>query len=340
MGLNLGGRECGDSLPALMFAEEGQANQGSFKFALKMIEVARNAGADGIEFQLGLADDLYVKGEPGHKIYLQRQFSSGQIRNIIESAKSKGLIFQAACLSPRLIELCARSGADSFCINAMDINNPQMLDAIAGSGRPFWLATLMCTIGEIDWAVNHLRSRGAYNFGILHGQHIMSSKKGAAVPPELTQLSCIKTFKDKYGLPVGFVDHTSSIYTPAIAAAKGADIVMKHLSPRQNWRGPDWQVCLSPKKWKEGRDILRYAVLTLGDSKELSEAELDDRKPHRRSLFTSRPLNAGQVLAEIDLVALRPGDGMEPKDITLLIGRKVKYPLKVYHKININDVER
>ena len=337
--MNIGGKRCGPSSPTLMFAEEGQANQGSFPLALKMIETAAETGADGIEFQFGLADDLYVKGSPGHKIYIRREFSHGQIRSLIKSAKSKGLIFQAACLSPRLVDICATSGADSFCVNAMDINNPQMLDRVAGSGRPFWLATLMCTAGDIDWAVSRLKNLRAGNFGILHGQHIMSSKTGAAVPPELTQLDCIRIFKERYDVPVGFVDHTSSIYLPALAAAKGADIVMKHLAPGPRWRGPDWQVCLTPKKWKESRDILRYAVLTSGDSKELSTGELNDRKLHRRSLFTHRPLNAGHSVTEKDLIALRPGDGMEPKDITFLIGKKTRQPLDIYHKISLRDVE-
>jgi len=339
MPMNIGNKRCGGSLPTLILAEEGQANQGSFPFALQMIEIVAKAGADGIEFQLGLADDLYVKGSPGYKIYIRREFSAGQIRRLIKSAKSKGLIFQAACLSPRLVDVCAKSGADSFCVNAMDINNPSMLDAVAGSGRPFWLATLMCSMEDIDWAVSRLKKMGINNFGILHGQHIMSSKTGASVSPELTQLDCIGMFKDRYGLPVGFVDHTSSVHLPAFAAVKGADIVMKHISPGPRWRGPDWQVCLAPKKWKESRDILRYAVLTSGNSKELSAGELNDRRLHRRSLFTRRSLKAGHIVNKKDLIALRPGDGMEPKDITFLIGKKIRQSIGIYHKINLSDVE-
>jgi sialic acid synthase SpsE len=197
----------------------------------------------------------------------------------------------------------------------------------------------MCSVGEIDWAVGRLKKRGARHFGILHGQHIMSSRKGATVPPELTQLDCIRMFKDRYQVPVGYVDHTSSVYLPAFAAAKGADIVMKHLAPRPNWRGPDWQVCLTPKQWKESREILRYAILTSGDSKELSNGEMNDRKIHRRSLYTSRALGVGHRMTAQDMVALRPGDGVEPRDMPSVIGKRVRQPLDIYHKISLGDLE-
>jgi len=339
MTLKFADKECGEGLPPLMLAEEGQANQGSFDIALKMIGIAAKAGADGIEFQLGLADDLYIKSDPGYKVYLRREFSYGQICDLVTTTKSKGLVFQAACLSHKLVDMCVKAGADSFCINAMDLNNPIMLDAVAASNRPFWLATLMCTIEEIDWAVSHLRRRGAADFGILHGQHVMGSDPNAVVLPEITQLDCITMFKERYKVPVGFVDHTPSVYMPAIAAAKGANIIMKHLAPQTNWRGPDWNVCLVPEDWKTSRDILRYAALTSGASKDLSQVEINDRKVLRRSLFTSRNLEARHVLAERDLVALRPSGGLDPKDITTLVGKKTRGPLKDHYMIRLNDLE-
>ncbi|NQS89069.1 N-acetylneuraminate synthase family protein [Patescibacteria group bacterium] len=322
----------------MIFAEEGQANQGDFSLALKMIEIAAQVGADGIEFQLALADDLYIKSDPGYELYLQREFSSYQIKELVETAKSFGLTFQAACFSPKLVDICVDVGVDVFCINAMDFNNPVMLDAISDSGLPFWLSTLMGTLEEIDWAVDRIVQRTSTTFGILHGQHIMASDNSICVPPEITQLDCIASLKERYGVVTGFVDHTPTVHMPAIAVAKGASIVFKHLAPKEEWRGPDWGVCLSPDKWKKCFELLRYAGSTSGNSKNLSQAEVKDRALQRRSLFLSSDLPAGHYLKEQDLVALRPGGGVDPKNISAIIGKRLKRSLPVQYMISIEDI--
>lgn len=329
----------GEGREPLMFAEEGQANQGDIGLALDMCKKAAIAGADGIEFQLFLADDMYVRNDPGHAIYRGRELSAEQIRDLIAAAHEEGLLFQVAGLSPRIIELCADAGADVFCVNATDLTNPVIIDAVAATGRPFWLATLMATIEEIDWAVNYTLLRCRSDIGLLHGQHVMSSDTSRGVPPELLQLDCIELFKRRYGLATGFVDHTATLFVPAIAAAKGAAIVMKHLSPEKGWQGPDWVVCLDQDAWHEARSMLKYAWQSGGASKEISQAEFKDRSIHRRSLYTARPLAKGHQIAEGDLVALRPGKGgIDPRSIHELVGRKVANDLAEQYQIQGVDL--
>ena len=236
--MRIGDLFVGEGREPLMFAEEGQANQGNIGVAMSMCRTAAAAGANGIEFQLFLADDMYVHGDPGHAIYRGRELSAEQIRELITVAHGEGLLFQVAGLSPRIIELCAEAGADVFCVNATDLTNPVIIDAVTATGKPFWLATLMATMEEIDWAVDYALSRGRSDMGLLHGQHVMSSDASRGVPSELLQLDCIDLFKRRYGLVTGLVDHTATTFVPAIAAAKGAALVMKHLAPVKNWDGP------------------------------------------------------------------------------------------------------
>ncbi len=338
MRIKIGKKQCGEGLPPLFFAEEGQANQGDFTLALKMIEIAAKVGADGIEFQLALADDLYIKSDPGHKVYLNREFSDDQIKELVGTAKTCGLIFQVACLSPKLVKTCVRSGVDVLSVNAMDLNNPRMLDVISDSGLPFWLSTLMGTLEEIDWAVNRIKQRTSTQFGILHGQHVMASDHSIGVPPEMAQLDCIKSMKDRYGVVIGFIDHTNTVIMPSIAVAKGASVVFKHLAPRTEWKGPDWGVSLDPDNWKMCSEFVRYAGLTFGDSKNLSQAEIKDRTLQRRSLFLSNNLNVGHCLREQDLVELRPGGGIDPKNIGDIIGKKINKSLPVNFMIRLEDI--
>lgn len=337
--MRIGNKIIGEGRNTLMFAEEGQANQGNIDIALGMCKTAATAGANGIEFQLFLADDMYVRNDPGYAIYKSRELPPAQIRELIAVSHAEGLLCQVAGLSPRIIELCAEAGADVFCVNATDLTNPLIIDAVAATGKPFWLATLMGTMEEIDWAVDYALSRCRSDIGLLHGQHVMSSDTTRGVPPELLQLDCIELFKRRYGLVTGFVDHTATQFVPSIAAAKGAALVMKHLAPEKNWQGPDWVVCLDPESWKDAKAMLDYTVKANGASKEISQAEFKDRSLHRRSIHTRAALVAGHKIAPGDLAALRPGKGgVDPRVIHDLVGRQVAHDVPEHHQLQLDDL--
>jgi sialic acid synthase SpsE len=339
--MRIGNSIIGEGRRTLMFAEEGQANQGNIDVAISMCKTAAVVGADGIEFQFFLADDMYVRNDLGYATYKSREISPTQIRELIAVAHAEGLLCQIAGFSPKIIELCAEAGADVFCVNATDLNNPAIIDAVAGTGKPFWLATLMGNIEEIDWAVDYVLSHSKSEVGLMHGQHVMSSDTTRGVPPELLQLDCIELLKRRYGLVVGFVDHTATQFVPSIAAAKGAAVVMKHLAPQKNWQGPDWVVCLDPASWKDAKTMLEYTVKANGASKEISQAEFKDRSLHRRSIYTRIALPAGHQIVADDLVALRPGKGgVDPRTIHDLVGLHVAHNLPEQHQLLFDDLVR
>jgi N,N'-diacetyllegionaminate synthase len=319
---HVAGREFSNHGATLMIAEEGQANDGDFDLALRMIRLAASCGADGIEFQLSIAADLYVTGDDGFRIYQKRQFTAEQINELVAATHESGILFQAACVSDRLVEVVARAGADALVVNSMDLNNPRMLDAVAGSDKPFLIATLMGTLEEIDWAVSRVRARGGSNFALLHGQHIMTSDHGASVPLRYTQLNCIEMLANRYDVPVGFVDHTNTEIIPAIAVGHGAIMVTKHLAPQVDWHGPDWQVCLAPDAWKRACQYLRDASAARGADKTLSIEEVSDRSQMRRSIVASREIPRGKQLEVADICFKRPGGGLDPRDYEKYVGRR------------------
>ena len=337
--LLMGFKKCGSSHKPLMIAEEGQAHDGDHELALRMIDLAAAAGADGVEFQLGRADDLYIREDHYHQIYVRREFSLNQINALVNRAHEKKLIFQVAALSPALVKSCADVGADSFCVNAMDIDNPEMLEAVATSGKPFWIATLMSNLADVDWAVDFVRRKGATSFGLLHGQHIMTSSHGHDMPPEVMQLDCIEMFRQRYRVPVGYVDHTSMVETPALVAMRGACVVFKHLAPRENWRGPDWEIALTPDKWFAAKAMLDKSQAMLGATKEVGKLEAADQPLHRRSLRLSVDAKAGSIIQSTDLVSLRPGGGISPKYRDVIAGRRLTRDVKAHEALKISDIE-
>lgn len=324
----------------MLIAEEGQANQGDVALALEMCELAAEHGADGIEFQFFLADEMYAAGHYGHHVYSANELSFDDITKIIDTAKALGLIVQIAGLSPKVIDHCASAGADLFVINASDLTNPFIIDAVSNTGKPFWLAALMASISEIDWVVEYVRARGSNNFGILHGQHVMSSG-GAGVPSHLLQLDCIGLLRERYGLPVGFVDHTNSEFVPALAIAKGACCVTKHLAPHDGWEGPDAQIALAPNAFRIARELFDLSQNSSGDSKELDASEIKDRGKHRRSLYTSSEILKGERIRIEDLIALRPGEGgLDPRLRSDIEGCRALKDLPKGHMLSVSDVAK
>jgi len=322
--MKIGNHRCSKLDPTLMIAEEGQANQGDVKVALKMIDLAAACCADGIEFQLSVAGDLYITTHEGYHLYKEREFAPDVIEELIRVVHSKDMLFQAACLSEKLIDIVVQKGADVLVLNATDLNNPRMLDALSDCGKPFFIATLMGTWEEIDWAVSRVHKNNAPNFGLLHGQHIMGSQKAAGVPVEYAQLDCMSIMEQRYNVPVGFVDHTDNEVMPAIAASRGAAILAKHLAPEPGWGGPDWQICLDPAAWARAAGHLRYANAARGTDKELSVEEIQDRSLMRRSIVSAVDIPPGKTLDVSDIAFKRPGGGLDPRNHERYIGRRVK----------------
>ncbi|OGC22612.1 hypothetical protein A3J90_07035 [candidate division WOR-1 bacterium RIFOXYC2_FULL_37_10] len=319
--------------------EEGQANLGSFDKALSMIDAACFAGADAIEFQLARANDFYVRDNPNFKTYLDREFTDLQIKKLVAYAKSKEINFIAAPLSCKIIDLLVNAGCFGFNINASDINNPDILDAVANSGLFFCLSTLMADEKEIDWAVNRISKNGRCNFALLHGQHTMASGD-EGVQVRHTSLGYINVLKNKYQVPVGFIDHTPFAWMPVAAVAAGADIVTKHIAISKAEKGPDWQVCLEP-------DEMKKAIIFAKEMKEsikvknkiLAPGENIDRSIMRRSIVASRVIASNNVISREDIEFKRPGAGIDPSKYEMVIGKITNRTIMPDEQINLSDLK-
>lgn len=338
--LQIHGRVIGPGKPTFFVVEEGNANNGNFRVALDMIRVAAEAGADAIEFQLAVADDFYVRSHPGHAIYKSREFDRIQLQELLAAAKTAGIIAYAAPLGSRLVLELAALGCPLFNINSSDLDNPDMLDAIAGTGLPFFLSTAMATLEEIDWAVERLSSHGCGQFAVLHGQHSMISADGSGVQESETNLACLELLRQRYQVPVGFIDHTSNPMMPIIAALRGASIVTKHLALSRALKGADWHICLEPAEMAKTIRQVRIAESTLGEpDKLLGRSEVIDRSEMRRSIVAARRLTAGTVLQREDLRFKRPGTGLAPRRALEFVGRVLTVDLEEDEQLRLEHLK-
>ena len=319
--------------------EEGQANLGDFKHALRMIDTASKTGADAIEFQLAKADEFYVKNHKTYEIYLEREFSDVQLSELVSYTKNKNIDLIVAPFSTKIVELMTKYGCAGFNINGSDLKTPDIIDAVAGSGLPFFLSLILATEKEIDWAINRINKSTSSDFGLLLGQHSMaSSEQGVAL--EDTNLGYIKTLKKEYGVPVGYIDHSSFLWSSACAVSAGADIITKHLAISRGDKGPDWQVCLEPNEMKQCISWVRKIKNSLNNTtKVLAPGEEIDRSIMRRSIVSTRQLNLGEIIQKDDIAFRRPGTGVSPDKYNDFIGMKVNRRIQIDDQINYDDIK-
>lgn len=314
--------------------EEAQYNLGDFAKALLMIETAALTGADAIEFQLAYADDFYVRSHPGHALYKTREFSDAQLAELVDRSHSLGLHFIATCLSHRLVDKLARMGADAFNVNASDINNPDIVDAVTDTGRPFFVSLPLATMEEVEWATHRITDRRAdADFALLHGQHPMASGH-EHVHLEDTSLGVIRNLRNHFDRPVGFIDHTPLVNTPALAVAAGATVITKHLTPNHLVKGPDHQVCLNPEQMAEAVAIARktYASLAVTQKAQAKGEDLD-RTVMRRSVVSARAIAKGERIETADIRFKRPGTGIPPDRAGEVVGKTAATDIPEDHPI-------
>ena len=320
--------------------EEGQANLGDINKAYLMTELAVECGADAIEFQFARADEFYISTHPGHQIYKDREFSEEQLKSIRTLCCQLGLSLIAAPLSVTLIDTLIRAECWGFNVNASDLVTPDILDEVASSGKPFFLSLLFAEEEEIEWAVNRVARKGASDFGLLLGQHPMVHSQENLLLAD-TNLGYIATLKERYDVPVGFIDHTPFEWMPACAAAAGADVITKHMTPNRLEKGPDWQICLEPDEMGRAVDLARQARTSIGmKEKVVLEKERQDRKAMRRSICCRRAIPKGQVLTSDDLCFKRPGTGIPAFKLEQIIGSVVSRDLEKDHILELNDIYR
>ncbi len=334
----IGQKTCGDG-NLFFVVEEGQANLGDFDKALRMVEAVSKTGADAVEFQLARAGDFYVKDHPGFATYLEREFSDAQHRELIGCAKDKGLEFIAVALSHKLVEPLTKAGCSGFNINASDLTNPDMIDAVLDSGLPFFLSLSMAQEEEIEWAISRIQAKKDAVFALLHGQHTMAGGL-QGVDVEHTSLGYLGTLKQKYGLPAGFIDHTPCVWMPAVAVAAGAELVSKHLALSRAEKGPDWHVCLEPDEMKEAVYLAKSLKKSINvRDKVLAPGENFDRSIMRRSIVAAKTIPEGKKIERNDMEFKRPGNGVDPAQYEDFLGRIALREIKQDEQLTFSNVQ-
>ncbi len=318
-------------------AEIGLNHNGDFNTALEMIEKASGAGADAVKFQTFIPEFMnspytasLMKGDTNPardnsliEFFRGFTFPEDKWQMLKKKSEDCGVIFFSAPFDAPSVELLERLEVPLYKVASSEVTNPPLLKKIAAAGKPVILSTGMSTTEEIRSAIKILEENGAGEIALLHCVSLYPLDDSEA------NLNRIISLKKSFGKEVGISDHSRGYETVMIATALGASVVEKHFKLDDNHDCPDKDVSLSPFQFSNMIAAAERGAIMAGDGKiEFTGRESDTARGARRSLFASRDLHAGDIMAGEDVLCLRPGVGIPASRIYEFTGRKLKTDIK------------
>lgn len=306
-----------------IIAEVGVNHNANLDMALQLIDAAHSAGADAIKFQAAIPE--LVATTFAHKADYQKHASSPdesqlemirklhfslEIYPILKTAcEKKGITFFATAFDMKSLIFLQELGQDLHKVPSGEITNLPYLRAIGSFGCPVILSTGMSTIHEVEAALCVLEQAGTKRTNIT----VLHCNTEYPTPMQDVNLLAMRTLADKFGVKVGYSDHTSGIEVSVAAVALGACVIEKHLTIDRNLPGPDHKASLEPRPFREMIAAIRNIEQALGVGiKEPSPSEVLNKPIARRSLVAARVIKKGEVFSSENVVAKRPGTGMSP----------------------------
>ena len=335
-------KKIGGGSACFVIAEAGVNHNGSLDRALRLVDIAADAGADAVKFQTFDANRLARADAPlaeyqqrttdfadQRAMLAQLALTADDHRALVNRCKARGIIFLSSPFDERSMDFLVELGVCALKIASGEITNWPLLVHAAQAGLPLLVSTGMSTAEEVNQAVLLLRDHGVQDIVLFHCV--------SAYPalPEDTNLRAMATLAQDTGCPTGLSDHSTGTTIAIAAVALGAAIVEKHFTEDRSLPGPDHAASLEPEELRAMIGAIRDVEAAMGTGvKAPRPIETDTARVARRSLVAVRPLPAGHRLCAGDLIAMRPAAGISPMRLPFLMGRRLR------HDVGAGDVLR
>lgn len=325
------------SEPVFIIAEAGVNHNGQLATALRLVEAAKEAGADAVKFQTFRAERI-VGAAAEKAAYQKRHTSSDETQyqmlkrlelseeahyRLVEHCRDLQIEFLSTPFDDESADFLAELGISRFKIPSGEITNTPFLQYVAEKGRPVILSTGASDLGEVAAAIAALEAGGATQISLLH------CVSQYPAPYEDINLRAMHTLANVFRVPVGYSDHTLGIEIPVAAVAMGARIIEKHFTLDRNMPGPDHQASIEPLDFQRMVQSIRHVEAALGDGvKRPAVSEREIRPNIRKSLVAAVDLQEGEMITPEVLQIKRPGTGISPSFLKEVIGLKLTRPVK------------
>ena len=345
MSIIIGGKEVSNNTKTLIIAEAGINHDGKLDQAFQLIDMAADAGADVVKFQLFTASHMYPqkagtlrtsdgKDTEIYSLIKNMEVPEEWIPKLIKKCNERNVGFLCTTCDEDSTDLLGKYGVDSYKIASSEITHIPLLKHTAETGKTIIFSEGASNMAEICEAIDAIKETGNNNIALMHCT--------AEYPAKLSDCNTniIETYRKAFpDVIIGFSDHTSEpSIAPVQAVLKGAKIIEKHITLDRNLPGADHSFALEYdhlkqlvediRKAEKNPESIKYDPIIGGRTDKVT---LEDEKSLRnfvhRGIFAYTDIKKGELLTEKNMVVLRPGNcenGIEPRFYEMLINKKVK----------------
>jgi pseudaminic acid synthase len=336
--IEIGKRRIGPGNPTYCIAEISANHNQDFAQAIRIIEAAKQAGADAVKLQTYTADTMTIAsdrkefrigggtlwdGRNLHDLYSEAYTPWEWHPGLKKAAESFGMDLFSSAFDATAVDFLEKMGVPAHKVASFELVDIALIQKMASTGKPLIMSTGMASVEEIEEALRGARGEGATQIALL------KCTSAYPAPAEEMNLRTIPEMARRFAVPVGLSDHTMGIAAPVAAVALGACIIEKHLTLSRAIPGPDSEFSLEPHEFKAMVEAVRTAEKALGEARfGLSEKE-EALRIFRRSLFVVEDVKRGETFTEGNVRSIRPGYGLHTRHLGEVLGKRA-----------VRDIER
>lgn len=331
-----------------VIAEIGANHNGDMDLAKKMIDSAKECGADCVKFQSWTKDSIFSKKVYEDNYFLRddyRKRSDYTLEGIVDKyhideekhielkryCDARDIEFASTPFSEREVDMLVDLEVPFIKIASMDLNNVPFLEYVAKKNKPVVLSTGLCPLSDVALAIEILETNGCEDIVLLHCVSIY--------PPsdEQVNLNNIDMLRQCFSLKTGYSDHTIGTIAPVMSLTKGVCIIEKHFTIDKSMEGWDHKISADPNELTLICMAAKTGYKMLGTFKKVVSEDKERRSAFQRSIVASRKIYKGSKINREDIDFKRPGTGIQPKFYNFVVGRIAKRDIEYDEIITEED---
>lgn len=327
----IGERPVGPGHPTYIVAELSGNHNGDIGRAKDTIRAAADAGADAVKLQTYTADTITIDGRssdfvvPGngpwggrtlYELYQEAHTPWSWHEELFQTARDCGIAIFSTPFDRTAVDLLESLGAPVHKVASFELVDDGLLQAVAGTGKPVIMSTGMANLEEIGHAVGVLRASGATEIILLR------CTSSYPAPDASMNLATIPALARVTGCPVGLSDHSLGVTAPLVAVTLGACFIEKHVTLSRADGGVDSHFSIEPDELADMVRQVRRAEAMMGEVSFGPGVAEEGSVSFRRSLYVVEDVAPGETFTERNVRSIRPGFGLEPKFLPVVLGRR------------------
>lgn len=342
--IEIAGRKIGKDYPPFVIAELSANHNGKLENALRLIELAKDSGADAVKIQTYRPDTITLRssdrafvvegglwdGRTLYDLYEEAHLPWEWHAPLFKKAHELNITLFSSPFDKTAVDLLESLNAPAYKIASFELVDHALIEYAASTGKPLIMSTGMADDQEIQEAVDVAKTAGCKQLAILH------CVSGYPAPAEDYNLVTIPDMIARFGLVTGLSDHTLDNTTAITSIALGASIVEKHFTLDRSGGGPDDSFSLEPQEFAALCADTKTAWRALGKVDYGRKSSEVGNVKFRRSLYFVQDLKAGDIVTEEHVKSVRPGYGLAPKHMKSVLGRRVLKDVKAMSPVALD----